>query len=91
MPYRWLPIALETMRGIEAYEVHQALASPLRWPRLAYGDVGGPMLTIWARTNAGRGLIVLIRPDGPGDWDIVGARAMRTDEAEAFDKWEATR
>jgi hypothetical protein len=91
VPYRWLTIALETLRGVEPYEVMQALASPVRWPRLSYSDAGLPVLTIWARTDAGRGLIVVIRPAGPMQWEIVGARPMRADEALTFDEWEATR
>lgn len=91
MPYSWLLIALESLRGIEPYEVNQALAAPVRWPRMARSDAGLPVVTIWARTDAGRGLIVVIRPDGPMNWEIVGARAMRADEALTFDEWEATR
>jgi hypothetical protein len=36
-------------------------------------------------------LIVVIRPAGPMQWEIVGARAMRANEVLTFDEWEATR
>jgi hypothetical protein len=91
MPFRWLPIALETMRDIEPFEVHQALASSVRWPRQAYTDAGLPVLTIWSRTKAGRGLIIVVRPVGPLEWEIVGVRAMRRDESLTFEEWEAAR
>jgi hypothetical protein len=91
VPYRWLPIALESLRGIEPYEVQQALAAEVRWPRLARSETGLAVLTVWARTEAGRGLIIAVRPAGPMDWEIIGARAMRRDEVLMFDEWEATR
>ena len=91
VPFRWLPIALESLRGIEPYEVQQALAAPVRWPRLAYSEAGLPVLTIWARTDSGRGLIVAVRRNDPMDWDIIGVREMRRDEVLTFDEWEASR
>ncbi len=91
MPFRWLPIGLESLRGIEPYEVHQALAAPARWPRLAYSEAGMQVLTIWARTAAGRGLIVAVRRNDPTQWEIIGARAMRRDEMLTFEEWEASR
>jgi hypothetical protein len=49
-----------------------------------------PVLTIWARIDSGRGLIIAVRRNGPMDWDIVGAREMRRDETLTFDEWEAS-
>lgn len=88
MGYEWLAIALEALRGIEPHEVLQALSAERRWPRLAYGPTGQPVLTIWARTSAGRGLIVGVRALSEWQWQIVGARAMQPEELATFEKWE---
>jgi hypothetical protein len=87
--YEWLAATLAALRGLEAYEVIQALAADRRWPRPATGPAGVPVLTIWARTEAGRRLIVVLRPANQFDWWIVGARDMTTAEAAAYDRWEA--
>ena len=47
------------------------------------------MLTIWARTAAGRPLIVAMRRTGDWDWLIVGARDMDPAELAGFERWAA--
>lgn len=91
MVYRWPPWALESLpEGIEAHEVVQALAARRRWPRLARSDTGVVALTFWARTEAGRPLLVAVRQVGTWDWEIVGARDLRADELAELEEWEAT-
>jgi hypothetical protein len=87
--YEWLAIALEALRGIEPHEVLQALGAERRWPRLAHSPGGQPVLPIWARTSAGRGLIVAVRALSEWQWQIVGVRAMQPEELITFEKWEA--
>ena len=89
MGYEWLAATLAALRDLEAYEVIQALTADRRWPRPATGPGGVPVLTIWARTEAGRRLIVVLRPASQFDWWIVGARDMNAAEAVAYDRWEA--
>lgn len=86
--YEWLAYALAALRGIESHEVIQALYAARRWPRPA--SIGGmPVVTVWARTDAGRRLIVVVRHLDGFDWQILGAREMTPAEAEEFDRWEA--
>jgi hypothetical protein len=51
---------------------------------------GCAILTIWARTRAGRPLIVALRKvqDSQRDWWIVGARDMNESEHGLFEQWE---
>ncbi len=91
MGYEWLPEVLAILRGVEPYEVMQALRAKHRWPRPVIGPDGVFLLTIWARTAAGRRLIVVTRPAGKFDSWIVGAREMNPAEAGEYDRWEATR
>lgn len=88
MGYEWLGTALDKLKGIEPYEVMQALDAERRWPRPAvgYGDI--VVMTIWARTHAGRPLIVGVRQAGTWEWLIIGARDMRPTELAAFQAWE---
>ncbi len=90
VPIDWWPPALHFLSGIVPYEVSQALAAPVRWPRSAMSQ-GLPALTIWARTDAGRALIIVLRPTGPMHWEIIGVRAMISTEVAEFEQWEATR
>lgn len=48
-------------------------------------------MTIWGRTNAARPLIVVIRPMGGFDWQIITARPMTDAQLAEFEAWEATR
>jgi hypothetical protein len=91
MGYEWLPEVLAILRGVEPYEVMQALRAEHRWPRPVIGPDGVALLTIWARTTAGRRLIVVTRSAGTFDSWIVGAREMNPAEAAEYDRWEATR
>jgi hypothetical protein len=87
--FEWLPATLAALRGIEAYEVAEALAADRRWPRMAIGPGSVEVMTVWARTEAGRRLIVVARRADAFDWWIVGARAMSGVEAAEYDRWEA--
>ncbi len=87
MPYTWLAIALEKLRGISPGEVLEALRADRRLPVPASHD-GLPVLTIWARTTAGRPLIVALRPLGAFDYEIVGASDMTDDQQQHWKQWE---
>lgn len=82
---------LGLLRGVEPYEVMQALRADHRWPPPAVGPDHVLLLTIWARTRAGRPLIVVTRPIDTFDSWIVAAREMYPAEAAEFKRWEATR
>ena len=88
MGYEWPGWALDALRGIEPHEVVQALGSESRWPRPAKGPSGVDVLTVWARTRAGRPLIVAVRQTGEWSWLIIGARDMNPAEATEFARWE---
>jgi hypothetical protein len=89
--YLWPVWALDALHGIEPYEVVQVLGAVDRWPRRAHGPDGLEVLTIWARTRAGRPLIVAVRQVDGWDWLIVGAREMRLAERREFVRWEEER
>jgi len=86
--YEWPGWALDALRGIEPHEVIQALNADRRWPRPATSPAGIAVLTIWARTQTGRPLIVAVRQTGNWDWLIIGARDMHPTEAAEFARWE---
>ena len=90
MPYSWAPWSLSGLKGIEPYEVLQVLDATRRWPRQAHGPDGVRVLTVWARTAAGRPLIVAVRRTGAWDWLILGARDMHVRERIEFVRWEET-
>jgi hypothetical protein len=48
------------------------------------------VLGIFARSSAGRPLVVTVRHSDGFDWWILGARDMTDDELAAFEAWEAT-
>ncbi|MGH3737025.1 MAG: hypothetical protein ACRDT6_15640 [Micromonosporaceae bacterium] len=89
MGYEWLPYALMALRGVEPYEVIQALHAVRRWPVPAIAS-GTRLLTIWSRTREGRPMIVMLRHQGGMDWLIIGARDMNSDELAGFERWEET-
>lgn len=88
--YYWLEITLAALRGLEPYEVMQALGSRRRYPVPGRSEQGLRILTIWARTSAGRPLLVALRkvPDSQRDWWIVGARDLDESELALFEQWE---
>jgi hypothetical protein len=91
MGYEWVGVALDALRGIEPFEVTQALGARRRWPRPARDDVTGvSVLTIWGRTDRGRPLLVAVRHVQGLDWQIVGARDLGEAEISELEKWEAT-
>jgi hypothetical protein len=88
----WLQMALAALRGIEPHEVLQALSAKRRLPAPGLSPEGIRVLTIRARTNTGRPLVVVVRrmPAARIDWWIVGAREMTTAALSAFEQWEAS-
>jgi hypothetical protein len=88
--YEWPGWALDALRGVEPYEVVQALGAKRRWPRRAVGHGGLQVLTVRARTGSGRPLIVAIRERDEWEWLILGAREMRLRERAEFARWEGT-
>jgi hypothetical protein len=88
MGYDWLPKALEALRGVQPSEVMQALGAARRLP--VPGSAGGiSVLSVWARTHAGRPIIVVLRHADGVDWLILGAREMDPDQRARFEQWEA--
>jgi hypothetical protein len=88
VPYEWDEWAINALTGIEPYEVRQVLEADRRWPRPAVDPAGLRVLTIWARTRAGRALIVAVYHSSGHTWKILGAREMSTDELAEYAKWE---
>lgn len=89
MAFEWLPDAFRQLRGLGPAEVHEALAARRRWPRSAKDDIIGlKVLTIWARTDTGRPLVIAVRQRSGWDWQCVGARVMTLSEQEEFESWE---
>ena len=94
MVWTWFPPTLEWIERlkIEPREVLQALGARRRWPRQAVDNVTGlRALSIWARTDAGRSLMVALRPLGGRDWEIVGVRELTAGELLELEEWEAGR
>jgi hypothetical protein len=52
--YLWLEVTLAALRGLEPYEVLQALGNRRRHPVPGRSEQGVQVLTIWARTTAAR-------------------------------------
>ena len=92
MPYEWLLPAFGVLakRGIEPYEVLQVLYSIRRRPVLVRHPRGMMLLSIWGSTRAGRALVVMVRPAGGFDHQILGAREMTDDERREYDQWLST-
>lgn len=89
MPIEWWSGALSWIKGVEPYEVTQALARP-SLPREADSPFGR-VLTIWCRTSAGRGLVVVLRPGEPFQHWIIGVLPMTPEQDSEFAEWEASR
>jgi hypothetical protein len=89
VPYLWLAATLAALHGVEPHEVLQALGAVRRLPGPTVGS-DPKVLGIFARTNAGRPLVVTIRRSDGFDWWILGARDMTDDELATFEAWEAT-
>lgn len=80
----------ERLPDVRASEVLEVLAAPRRWPRAATDPATDlRILTIWARTSAGRPLLVAVRPLDEQNWQIIGARSLSSVEAAQFQQWEA--
>ncbi|MFI6959656.1 hypothetical protein ACIBJI_40095 [Nocardia sp. NPDC050408] len=94
MSYQWWygVFTVLAMAGVGRHEVIEALYAERRWPRRAVDPVTGlSALTIWARTDEGRPLIVTLRPLDGFDHQIVAAQPMTPEQLEEFSKWEKTR
>ena len=89
MPYYWLAATLAALHEIEPHEVLQALGAQRRLPAPAV-DASIRVLGIYARTLAGRPLLVTVRRSGNFDWWILGARDMTDSELATFEAWETT-
>jgi hypothetical protein len=90
VPYHWLAATLAALHGIVPHEVVQALAAHRRLPARAVG-ASPKVVGVYARTSAGRPLVVTVRHRGGFDWWILGARDMTDEERALFEAWEATR
>ena len=88
MPYEWEEWALKALADVAAYEVRQALDADRRWPRRASSASGAQVLTIWARTERGRPLVVAVYHVDGFTWKIIGAREMTDKELVEFGQWE---
>ncbi|MGY5209998.1 hypothetical protein [Nocardia gipuzkoensis] len=94
MAYEWWYgiVTVLAMAGIERHEVIEALYADHRWPRRGVDPVTElSALTIWARTDSGRPLIVTLRLLDGFDHQIVAAQQMTPDQLQEFSKWEKTR
>ncbi|MCD5354582.1 hypothetical protein [Kineosporia mesophila] len=89
MAFEWLEDSLRQLNRIQPQEVHQALATERRWPRMAIDSESGlRVLTIWARTAGNRPLVIATRKRTEWDWQCLGARDMKPAEVAEFEKWE---
>jgi hypothetical protein len=86
--YRWLPGILMLLADVEPYEALQAAHATRRWPRKATDQHGIVYIAIWARTNAGRPIVVITKPVDGLDSYIVGARPLTPSEIAQFELWE---
>jgi hypothetical protein len=92
VPWSWLPLTLERLKGIEPGEVLQALSSDQRWPRPAFDDDTGVWaLIIFARTRSGRAIKVAVRPHDGREWQIIAVRDLTAEELAEFTAWEEGR
>jgi hypothetical protein len=89
MGFEWSEWALDALRGITPQEVVEALGADRRLPRSAVSD-GVHVLVIWARTAAGRPLLVAVRSVADWHWLIIGARELTPAEVEELESWEAS-
>jgi hypothetical protein len=67
--------------------VLQALGNPRRWLRPATGPHGIAYVAVWARTGAGRPIVVVVRLLGGLDAMIVAARGLTEAEIARFEEW----
>ena len=75
--------------GVTRAEATQVLYSAgRRWPRPMLTKSGLAGLSVWGRTDAGRGVIVYLRLLESRDYQIVGAAEMGTDQLAEFTEWE---
>jgi hypothetical protein len=88
MGFEWADWARDALRGISPGEVVEVLGAQRRLPRPAVSD-GVSVLVIWARTAAGRPLLVAVKQVAEWHWLIIGARELTPAEACELEKWEA--
>jgi hypothetical protein len=89
--YEWDGGALEWIarNGLEPGEVLQVL-NGRKWPRVGLTPEGLRVLTLWGRTRAGKGIVVMVRSQSGRSLDawIVNARTMTVAEQAEFLAWE---
>ncbi|NKY87945.1 hypothetical protein [Nocardia veterana] len=85
---------------VAPWEVMEVLYSSRRWARPARTREGLPVTTVWGRTEAGRPLVVMLRPlpspprvpaAATDTWEILMAAQMRPHQLEEYTAWEANR
>jgi hypothetical protein len=88
--YRWIPAVLAALKGIEPYEVIQALTAFRRLPVAGRAGHSVPVVGIFGRTWAGRLLLIVVRlvPDSL-DQEIAAVRDATSEEVAMFERWEA--
>jgi hypothetical protein len=83
-----MPGLMAILRDVEPYEALQVLNNPRRMPVPVHGPRGLTYLAIYARTNAGKPVVVVIRHLGGHDAMIVAARRMTPADIALFEQWE---
>ncbi|WP_433562083.1 hypothetical protein ACQP1O_31850 [Nocardia sp. CA-151230] len=93
MEYEWSPTAKQFLQRfqVKTWEVMEVLYSARRWPRPARTDQGLPVLTVWGRSDDGRGLVVMLRqlPSPSTCWEILMAVPMGEHQLTEYNAWEA--
>lgn len=83
-----MPGLVALLAGVEPYEVMQALLAPHRMLMPVEGPRGLTYLAVYARTNAGTPVLVVLRKDRGHDSTIVAARRMTPADIALFEQWE---
>ncbi|MEV6772108.1 hypothetical protein AB0N05_26120 [Nocardia sp. NPDC051030] len=90
MGYEWLSSATNLSGGLTAEAVLGALSdSRRRWVQAVSTKTGAPGLAVWTRTWDDMPILVVLRPLGGFDHQIVHAAPMTADQVTAFEEWEA--
>jgi len=88
MGYEWFLAAWLT--GVTQAEAIQVLyCAGHRWPRPILTKTGLTAVSVWGRTDTGRGAIVYLRQLDGRDYQIIGATLMTEEQQAEFTEWEA--
>ncbi|WP_246023527.1 hypothetical protein [Nocardia yunnanensis] len=79
---------VDCLHDVTAAEVMQALAYSRRWPQRIESKVDSTVLQIFSRTDAGRGVAILVIQIDRWDWLVYAARALEVDENAEYTVWE---